>query len=201
MDLTVLGKWGHYWLVNCPLAVGRPIHSIHCLPYPEQIRVSGDNPRSMARWLPLAFGCFPTLSWLRSSPQGKKHLHLCWNTLKWSSSSFHGWWAVPRAVGTQGTSKLWFLCPTSSEGDRGTAFLAVSREVSRAAGCVNDSEEGLSQGRERLRSQWVEEIGKILWQLESTGWWVWVSSIWEENSDESWDMLASGFGCRTSSSS
>lgn len=71
----------------------------------------------------------------------------------------------------------------------------MSREVSRAAGCVNDSEEGLSQGRERLRSQWVEEIGKILWQLESTGWWVWVSSIWEENSDESWDMLASGFGC------
>lgn len=50
---------------------------------------------------------------------------------------------MPRAVATRGTSK-WFLSPRSSRGDEGgSASLALSREVSGAAGCVHDLQEEL----------------------------------------------------------
>lgn len=52
--------------------------------------------------------------------------------------------AVSRALGTQGTNKFWFLCPRSLGGDEGGSMsLAMSRDVSGAAKCVNDLEEGL----------------------------------------------------------
>lgn len=125
INLIDLNKWSLYCLID-RLPTGRPNHSIYCLPQRFCYHSSCPRParlESQATCLELAGrdACVPNSVISKLS---------CRSQQVPLTNDVPG-----RAVGTQGTDKIWFLWPRSLEGGEGRSVsLAVRREFRGAAG-------------------------------------------------------------------